>query len=65
MVAHPINPPHVIPLVEVVPAPWTDPEVGMLPVILTLPIITLSSTCNGIFGERYWSITRFDQEGSR
>lgn len=27
LVAHPINPPHLIPLVEVVPAPWTDPEV--------------------------------------
>jgi len=24
LVAHPINPPHVIPLVEIVPAPWTD-----------------------------------------
>jgi 3-hydroxyacyl-CoA dehydrogenase len=27
LVAHPINPPHIIPLVEIVPAPWTDPEV--------------------------------------
>lgn len=26
LVAHPINPPHIIPLVEIVPAPWTDPE---------------------------------------
>lgn len=26
LVAHPINPPHVIPAVEVVPAPWTSPE---------------------------------------
>ena len=24
LVAHPINPPHIIPLVELVPAPWTD-----------------------------------------
>ena len=24
--AHPINPPHIIPLVEIVPAPWTDPD---------------------------------------
>lgn len=24
LVAHPVNPPHLIPLVEVVPAPWTD-----------------------------------------
>ncbi len=27
IVAHPINPPYVIPAVEVVPAPWTAPEV--------------------------------------
>lgn len=27
LVVHPINPPHVVPLVELVPAPWTDPDV--------------------------------------
>eukprot|EP01126_Amoeba_proteus_P020170 TRINITY_DN2060_c0_g1_i10.p1 TRINITY_DN2060_c0_g1~~TRINITY_DN2060_c0_g1_i10.p1 ORF type:complete len:269 (+),score=42.01 TRINITY_DN2060_c0_g1_i10:335-1141(+) len=27
LVAHPINPPHLIPLVEIVPSPWTDDEV--------------------------------------
>lgn len=27
LVAHPVNPPHLVPLVELVPAPWTDPEV--------------------------------------
>lgn len=26
LVVHPINPPHLIPLVELVPAPWTSPE---------------------------------------
>ncbi len=26
LVVHPINPPHLIPLVEIVPAPWTDPQ---------------------------------------
>jgi 3-hydroxyacyl-CoA dehydrogenase len=26
LVAHPINPPHLVPLVELVPAPWTRPE---------------------------------------
>ncbi|MBS0559948.1 MAG: 3-hydroxyacyl-CoA dehydrogenase [Proteobacteria bacterium] len=26
VVAHPINPPHLVPLVEIVPAPWTAPE---------------------------------------
>jgi L-gulonate 3-dehydrogenase len=27
LVVHPINPPHLIPLVEIVPAPWTNPDV--------------------------------------
>ena len=27
LVVHPINPPHLVPLVEIVPAPWTDPQV--------------------------------------
>ena len=27
MVAHPTNPPYLIPLVEISPAPWTDPQV--------------------------------------
>lgn len=27
LVAHPVNPPHLIPLVELVPAPWTDSQV--------------------------------------
>jgi 3-hydroxyacyl-CoA dehydrogenase len=27
IVAHPVNPPHVIPLVEVSPAPWTRPDI--------------------------------------
>src|SRR6266581_3038994 len=27
LVAHPVNPPHLVPLVELSPAPWTAPEV--------------------------------------
>ncbi|HEY4164820.1 MAG TPA: 3-hydroxyacyl-CoA dehydrogenase [Dongiaceae bacterium] len=49
LVAHPVNPPHVIPVVELVPAPWTAPEtvaavrrlmeeVGQAPVELTREI---------------------------
>ncbi len=45
LVAHPVNPPHLIPLVEICPAPWTAPEsvartralmeaVGQAPVVL-------------------------------
>lgn len=26
MVSHPVNPPYYVPLVEIVPAPWTKPE---------------------------------------
>ncbi|MGD9919781.1 MAG: 3-hydroxyacyl-CoA dehydrogenase [Paenirhodobacter sp.] len=26
MIAHPVNPPHLVPVVEIVPAPWTAPE---------------------------------------
>src|SRR5262249_8048395 len=27
IVAHPVNPPHVVPIVELCPAPWTSPDV--------------------------------------
>lgn len=27
IVAHPVNPPHLVPVVEIAPAPWTDPSV--------------------------------------
>lgn len=29
IVSHPINPPYYIPLVEIVPAPWTKPEIAI------------------------------------
>ena len=46
LVAHPVNPPHLVPVVELVPAPWTCPdalafvrdlmdELGQMPVTLT------------------------------
>lgn len=28
VVSHPVNPPYYVPLVEIVPAPWTDPKVA-------------------------------------
>ncbi|KAJ8956559.1 hypothetical protein NQ318_019283 [Aromia moschata] len=28
IVSHPVNPPYYLPLIEVVPAPWTEPEVA-------------------------------------
>lgn len=27
LVAHPVNPPHLVPIVELAPAPWTDPKI--------------------------------------
>ncbi|MBX9992118.1 3-hydroxyacyl-CoA dehydrogenase [Phreatobacter oligotrophus] len=27
LVAHPVNPPHLVPIVELCPSPWTDPKV--------------------------------------
>lgn len=49
IVSHPVNPPYYIPLVEVVPASWTNPEVvkktraimeeiGQAPVVLNKEI---------------------------
>lgn len=49
LVAHPVNPPHLVPVVELVPAPWTAPEaveiaadlmraVDQVPVLLTREI---------------------------
>ncbi|KAG5890019.1 hypothetical protein JTB14_012641 [Gonioctena quinquepunctata] len=46
IVSHPVNPPYYVPVIEIVPAPWTDPqiakktrdiweEVGQTPVSLT------------------------------
>jgi L-gulonate 3-dehydrogenase len=29
LVAHPVNPPHLVPIVELAPAPWTDPKITM------------------------------------
>jgi L-gulonate 3-dehydrogenase len=45
LVAHPVNPPHLVPIVELAPAPWTEPAVvtkarriygkaGQVPIIL-------------------------------
>ncbi|XP_011181692.2 lambda-crystallin homolog [Zeugodacus cucurbitae] len=49
IVSHPVNPPYYVPLVEIVPAPWTNPEVvkktraimeeiGQKPVVLSREI---------------------------
>ncbi len=61
LVVHPINPPHLIPLVEIIPAPWTDASaveravelmrnVGQSPVTLTpfhLSVLASVQLCTG------------------
>jgi 3-hydroxyacyl-CoA dehydrogenase len=44
LVAHPINPPHLVPLVELSPAPWTSPDVvartqALLEAVGQVPIV--------------------------
>lgn len=71
VVSHPVNPPHLVPVVEIVPAPWTDPStvetardlmlaVGQAPVILTreVPGFVLNRLQGALLDEA-WSL--FDQ----
>lgn len=66
IVAHPVNPPYHVPLVELVPSPWTDQdvvdrtkalleEVGQIPVILKneLPGFVLNRIQYAIINECY------------
>lgn len=59
LVVHPINPPHLIPLVEIVPAPWTAPEVVDLAVEMMRRVgqspIRLSREINGFVVNRLQS----------
>lgn len=71
VVAHPVNPPHLIPVVEIVPAPWTDRDtvertrdlmqsVGQAPVVVAreLPGFILNRLQGALLDEA-WSL--FDQ----
>jgi 3-hydroxyacyl-CoA dehydrogenase len=66
LVVHPINPPHLIPLVEIVPAPWTAPDVvtraaalmrvvGQSPVMLKreVPGFLVNRLQSAILGEAF------------
>lgn len=59
LVVHPINPPHLIPLVELVPAPWTDAQVVERAAALMARIgqapIRLSREINGFVVNRLQS----------
>ncbi|MGO9995958.1 MAG: 3-hydroxyacyl-CoA dehydrogenase [Steroidobacteraceae bacterium] len=66
LVVHPINPPHIIPLVEIVPAPWTSEasmdfatnimrRVGQLPIRLTREIngFVVNRLQSAVLGEAF------------
>lgn len=66
LVVHPINPPHLVPLVEIVPAPWTEPgvvdraadfmrEVGQSPIRLRREIngFVVNRLQSAILGEAF------------
>jgi 3-hydroxyacyl-CoA dehydrogenase len=59
LVVHPINPPHLIPLVELVPAPWTDPAVTERAANMMVKVgqspISLSREINGFVVNRLQS----------
>ncbi|XP_076317411.1 beta Hydroxy acid dehydrogenase 1 [Tachypleus tridentatus] len=56
IVSHPVNPPYYVPLVEIVPAPWTDPKVVTQTRCLMEEIgqkpVTLNTEINGFILNR-------------
>jgi len=70
IVSHPVNPPYYVPLVEIVPAPWTDPavakktraimeEIGQAPVSLSkeVPGFALNRIQYAILNETWNLVT--------
>jgi L-gulonate 3-dehydrogenase len=61
LVVHPINPPHLIPLVEIVPAPWTAPEVvaraaALMRAVGQSPVILKRDPGRGLSPDRGWPL---------
>lgn len=67
VIAHPVNPPHLIPLVEIVPAPWTSHkatqaatalmnEIGQTPVLVNKEIqgFILNRLQGALLNEAWW-----------
>lgn len=67
LIAHPVNPPHLIPLVELAPAPWTLPEVvdmtrhlmesvGQVPILVRREIdgFILNRLQGALLNEAWW-----------
>ncbi|TSJ61377.1 3-hydroxyacyl-CoA dehydrogenase [Starkeya sp. 3C] len=59
LVVHPINPPHLIPLVEIIPAPWTEASAVERAVVLMRDVgqspVTLTREINGFLVNRLQS----------
>ncbi len=66
LIAHPVNPPYLLPLVELVPAPWTDTEVvararalmesvGQVPIVINREIagFVLNRLQGALLGEAF------------
>ncbi len=70
LIAHPVNPPHLAPVVELVPAPWTDPaaveaaaalmeKAGQVPVRLTREIEGfVLNRLQGVLLNEAWALYR-------
>jgi L-gulonate 3-dehydrogenase len=70
VIAHPVNPPHLVPVVEIVPAPWTAPAtadmvadlmraVGQVPVRLTREIDGfVLNRLQGVLLNEAWALYR-------
>ncbi|XP_073243306.1 lambda-crystallin-like [Porites lutea] len=61
IVAHPINPPYYVPLVEIVPAPWTDSDVvdrtvALMKEIGQAPVVTKKEVNGFIFNRLQYAI---------
>ncbi len=69
LVAHPANPPHLLPIVEIVPAPFTDPEAvertralmaqaGQVPVVLQREVngFIYNRLQGAVLREAYWML---------
>ncbi|MDD1783177.1 3-hydroxyacyl-CoA dehydrogenase [Enterovibrio sp. ZSDZ35] len=67
LIAHPVNPPHLIPLVEMVPAPWTNAsvtekatllmnDIGQTPVVVNKEIegFILNRLQGALLNEAWW-----------
>jgi 3-hydroxyacyl-CoA dehydrogenase len=61
LIAHPVNPPHLIPLVEVCAAPWTAPEavertVAIMRAVEQAPVVLLKEAPGFLLNRLQWAL---------